>query len=62
MEELTARQKNWIISAVNGRKTPEETGLKTEAELAYYKMTWDEAQMYYDKGGIWPIFDLWELD
>ena len=40
MTELSVREKNWIISAVNCRKTPEEAGLKTEAELAYYKMIW----------------------
>ena len=62
MAELSVREKNWIISAVNCRKKPEAAGLKTEAALAYYKMIWDEAQRYYDRGGVWPIFDLWELD
>ena len=49
MAELSAREKNWIISAVNCRKKPEEAGLKTETELAYYKMIWEEAQGYYDR-------------
>ena len=62
MTELSEREKNWIISAVNCRKTPEEAGLNTEEELAYYKMIWDEAQGYHDRGGVWPVFDLWELD
>ena len=62
MAELSAREKKWIISAVNCRKKPEEAGLKTETELAYYKMIWEEAQGYYDRGGVWPVFDLWELD
>lgn len=61
-DELTAREKNWIISAVNCRKSPEEAGLKSPAELQYYKMIWEEAQEYFDRGGVWPIFDLWELD
>ena len=61
-EELTAREKNWIISAVNCRKSAEDARLKTQAELNYYKMIWDEAQGYFDRGGVWPIFDLWELD
>lgn len=62
MEELTVREKNRIISAVNCQKTAEEAGLKTPAELQYYQIIWDEAQGYFDRGGIWPIFDLWELD
>ena len=62
MAELMVREKNWIITAVNCRKSPEEAGLKTEAELQYYWIIWDEAQGYFDQGGIWPIFDLWELD
>ena len=62
MEELSVREKNWIITAVNCRHTPEQAGLKTEAELQYYKIIWDDAQSLYDRGGIWPIFDLWELD
>ena len=61
-EELTAREKNRIISAVNCRKSAEAAGLKTQAELNYYMMIWDEAQGYFDRGGVWPIFDLWELD
>ena len=62
MEVLTVREKNWIISAVNCRKTPEEAGLKTEEELQYYKAIWDDAQALYDRGGVWPVFDLIELD
>lgn len=62
MEELSAREKNRVIAAVNARKTPEEAGLKTEAELAYYKIIWEDARQYFDRGGVWPIFDLWELD
>lgn len=62
MEELTVREKNRIISAVNSQKAAEEAGLKTPTELQYYQIIWDEAQGYFDRGGIWPIFDLWELD
>ena len=62
MEELSVREKNRIITAVSCRQTPEQAGLKTEAELQYYKIIWDDAQSLYDMGGIWPIFDLWELD
>ena len=62
MEELTVREKNRIISAVNCQTAAEEAGLKTPAELQYYQMIWNEAQGYFDRGGIWPIFDLWELD
>ena len=62
MDELSAREKNWIISAVNSRKTPEEAGLKTEAELQYYKVIWEDANSLFDRGGVWPVFDLFELD
>ena len=62
MAKLTVREKNWIITAVNCRKSPEEADLKTEAELQYYWTIWQEAQDYFDRGGIWPLFDLWELD
>ena len=59
---LSIREKNWIITAVNRRQSAEEASLKSEAELAYYRMIRDEAKSYYDRGGVWPVFDLWELD
>lgn len=59
---LTDREKNRIISAVNCRKTPEEAGLKTAEALQYYKVIWDDAQSLFDRGGAWPVFDLFELD
>ena len=62
MDELNAREKNRVIAAVNARMTPEEACLKTEAELAYYKIIWEDARQYFDRGGVWPIFELWELD
>ena len=62
MDALNAREKNRVIAAVNARKTPEEAGLKTEAELAYYKIIREDARQHFDRGGVWPIFDLWELD
>ena len=62
MKELTVREKNRIICAVNSRQTAEQAGLTAEAELAYYKTIWDDAQQLFDRGGVWPVFDLWELD
>ena len=62
MDELNAREKNRVITAVNARMTPEEAGLIMEAELAYYKIIWEDARQYFDRGGVWPIFDLWALD
>ena len=62
MKELTAREKNHIICAVNSRQTAEQAGLTTEAELDYYKTIWDDAQQLFDHGGVWPVFDLWALD
>ena len=62
MEELSVREKNHIISAVTCRKTAEEAGLSTPAELAHYQEIWQEAQRLYDRGGMWPIFELFELD
>ncbi|MBQ9931549.1 MAG: ADP-ribosylglycohydrolase family protein [Firmicutes bacterium] len=60
--ELTARQKNWIIMAVNARETADEAGLKSVGELQYYHDTYNEAMELFERGGVWPIFDLWELD
>ena len=62
MEELSIREKNRIICAVSGRKSQEEAGLTTESELQYYKTIWDDAQSLFDRGGVWPIFELFELD
>jgi len=62
MDDLSVREKNRIISAVNCRNNPEEAGLQTQAELQYYKLIWDDAQSLFDRGGIWPIFELFELD
>ena len=59
---LTAREWNRIISAVNCRKTPEEVGLKTEKELRHYRNIWAEAEGLFAKYGNWPIFDLVELE
>ena len=62
MEQLSIREKNRIISAVSCRKTPEEAGLSKPAELAYYRELWQEAQSLYARGGVWPVFKLYELD
>ena len=61
-EELTVREKNWILSAVSCRKTPEEAGLTRDAQLRYYQIIRTEAQDVYDRLGVWPVFELWELD
>ena len=62
MEELTARDWNRIIGAVNAQKTPEEAGLCTEEELLHYRTIWTEAEEFFAKYGKWPVFDLMELD
>lgn len=62
MEQLSIREKNWIISAVSCQKTAQEAGLTTWAELSYYRALWQEAQTLCDRGGVWPVFDLYELD
>lgn len=59
---LTAREWNCIIGAVNCRKTPEEAGLKTEKELRHYRNIWAEAEELFVKYGNWPVFDLVELE
>lgn len=47
MEELTARDWNRIIGAVNAQKTPEEAGLCTEEELLHYRTIWTEAEEFF---------------
>ena len=59
---MRAREINRVISAVNSRKTVEEAGLKTEAELELYENIWAEAQCHWEKYGTWPVFELCELD
>lgn len=61
-DDLTPREKNWIITAVNLRQTAEEAGLKTVAEKEYYNVIHAEAEALFARGGVWPIFELWELD
>ena len=61
-EELTAREKNRIITAINCQQAPEEVVLKSEAEHAYFRIIYEEAKTLYARGGVWPVFDLWELD
>ena len=62
MSELSAREWNWIICAVNSKKTAEEAGLKTKEELLHYHNIWKEAEELYEKYGKWPVFDLMELE
>ena len=62
MEELSAREWNRIICAVNSRKTAEEAGLKTALEQKLYANMWAEAEAIYAKHGQWPVFDLVELE
>ena len=44
MSDLTAREWNRIICAVNAKQTAEEAGLKTEEELQRYRNIWNEAE------------------
>lgn len=62
MSDLTAREWNRIICAVNAKQTAEEAGLKTEEELRLYRSIWNEAEELFAKHGNWPVFDLVELD
>ena len=62
MNELTARDWNRIICAVNSKQTPEEAGLKTEEERKHYRNIWEEAEVLLAKYGDWPVFDLAELE
>ena len=62
MCDLTAREWNRIICAVNAKQSAEEAGLKTEEELLRYKNIWKEAEELCAKYGQWPVFDLVELE
>ena len=62
MCNLTARQWNRIICAVNAKQTAEEAGLKTEEECLRHSNLWPEAEELFVKYGKWPVFDLVELE
>lgn len=62
MAELTARDWNRVICAVNERKSPEEAGLMTEEALLRYRNIWAEAEELSAKYGKWPVFALAELE
>lgn len=61
-EDLTAREWNRIIEAVNNKQTAEDAGIKTEKELQRYRNIWNEAEELFSKYGNWPVFDLVELE
>ena len=60
--DLTAREWNRIIAAVNNKQTAEEAGLKTDEELQRYRNIWTEAEELFAQYGAWPVFDLVELE
>jgi hypothetical protein len=62
MSDLTAREWNRIICAVNAKQAAEEAGLKTDEELQHYRNIWNEAEELFAKYGAWPVFDLVELE
>ena len=62
MSDLTAREWNRIICAVNAKQTVEEAGLQTDEELQHYRNIWNEAEELFAKYGAWPVFDLVELE
>ena len=62
MNDLTAREWNRIICAVNSRQSAEAAGLKAEAELLHHGNIWKEAEEIFAKYGVWPVFSLAELD
>lgn len=59
---LTAREWNRIICAVNNRQTAEEAGLQTEEERRHYRRIRNEAEALQNQYGFWPVFDLVELE
>ena len=61
-KDLTAREWNRIICAVNNKQTAEEAGLKTEEALRHYRNIWHEAEEWMAKYGSWPVFGLAELE
>ena len=61
-DHMRPREINRVIRAVNSRETPQEAGLQTESELALYASIRAEAEHWFDKHGIWPVFELCELD
>ena len=59
--DLTPRQMNRAITALNCRETPEQAGLTPE-ETVWYRAFLAEAEEMERKYGERPVFDLCELD
>ncbi len=61
-KSLTAREMNRIISLVNYKTPKEKCDLRSVEEERFYDNLINEAKEMMDRTGIWPIFDVCELD
>ena len=55
-------RKNDIIRAVNSQIPKNEAGLKDEFEKAYYDYLWKTAELHKKAYGVWPAFDVYEIE
>lgn len=62
LDKITTARKNMITRAVNAKETLEESGAVTEIEKLYYEHLFNEAVALEQKHGIWPVFEMWEID
>ena len=57
-----ARRRNAIAMAVSSKIPKEKAGLKDKFEQAYYDLLWKEAQLHQEAYGIWPTFEVEEIE
>lgn len=62
LSKVPASRLNEITSAVNSKTPKAKAGLKNEVERRYYDGLWKEAMDVQKKHGIWPVFEMAELE
>ena len=62
LDHVSTSRKNDIIRHVNYRLPKEKYSFRNSAEEAFYESLIDEAERMQAKTGVWPIFELCEID
>ncbi len=58
----TARRRNQLSMMVSAQVPKSEAGLQNELEIAFYDDLLSEALKVQAKYGIWPVFEMEELE
>ena len=62
LSHVSTSRKNDIIRHVNYRLPKEKYEFRNKTEEAFYESLIDEATRMQSKTGVWPIFELCEID